>query len=631
MCHANLLATNSSPSSQTITADDHVLAMAERHLVMMNSYCVECDIQFTSHKNYAVHKQIYCNTRRVQSSRTIAHRPKSPVIEHITNNDMAGAWNLMQPSPLILVPCSYVPGRGLVPASNIMFQNSEELMSKMRSIAAPTAKLSITNANGSSAVIRNSIATISSASPTHVAEKAISSSDSEPSASKVVDVEKNNVNSEVCSEEASDGPLDLRVTKEPPKKMEIEDCEKENFNIMELNDKSAPNDVKLKVVPKSETLLEGASPGMPILVKQGVSNCAECNIVFYKHENYLAHKRFYCSSRNEKLLPLSVEDKNSSSKNPAITYSQKDQAKHFTTNPLIQFFCVPCGIKFTSIKNLQAHQTYYCPKREIMAQPSAASETESPPSSPSSSPINTAFTCMSCKNVYSSELSLRKHLCSIYSPKKSGENSPVLARGQTDKQSNALRCIVCGYRGHTLRGMKSHVRGHMSQFENAPHILEDDINAFVVHEKSDDGEKGQNLSLKLIPANGHTEFQQQQFVAGDLGYSCDFCSYTSSYRGNVVRHKRLVHKDKLDEMANNNDDNNELKKCVTRSSASSSSDESTRTTNNNASPPQKNFCNSCRISFSYLPSYMAHKQFYCSASRTAAAEPSRLVEEQAAL
>jgi len=38
-------------------------------------------------------------------------------------------------------------------------------------------------------------------------------------------------------------------------------------------------------------------PFSQVLVKSGVSKCQECNIVFCKHENYVAHKKHYCSAR----------------------------------------------------------------------------------------------------------------------------------------------------------------------------------------------------------------------------------------------------------------------------------------------------------------------------------------------
>lgn len=49
-------------------------------------------------------------------------------------------------------------------------------------------------------------------------------------------------------------------------------------------------------------LSSGEIPTIPaaapqVLVKQGVSKCKECNIVFCKYENYVIHKKHYCSAR----------------------------------------------------------------------------------------------------------------------------------------------------------------------------------------------------------------------------------------------------------------------------------------------------------------------------------------------
>lgn len=47
-----------------------------------------------------------------------------------------------------------------------------------------------------------------------------------------------------------------------------------------------------------------------VLVKQGVSKCKECNIVFCKYENYVIHKKHYCSAR------LQDDDTSKSSASP---------------------------------------------------------------------------------------------------------------------------------------------------------------------------------------------------------------------------------------------------------------------------------------------------------------------------
>lgn len=120
-------------------------------------------------------------------------------------------------------------------------------------------------------------------------------------------------------------------------------------------------------------------PPPQVLVKQGDSKCQECNIVFYKLENYIAHKKHYCSARK---LPSAVES-SQEEKTPSPLASSPPQTMSppksestkskspignqiaSTSKPgaLYQFICAACGIKFTSYDNLTAHQTYYCPKR----------------------------------------------------------------------------------------------------------------------------------------------------------------------------------------------------------------------------------------------------------------------------
>lgn len=114
------------------------------------------------------------------------------------------------------------------------------------------------------------------------------------------------------------------------------------------------------------------SHGQPqIFVKQGVSKCKECNIVFCKYENYLAHKKHYCSARNlddkdgaPKVSPppssspiIGTNSTNSGSGSSTIVQAPP------TPHAYQQLICAACGIKFTSLDNLSAHQMYYCPKR----------------------------------------------------------------------------------------------------------------------------------------------------------------------------------------------------------------------------------------------------------------------------
>lgn len=102
-------------------------------------------------------------------------------------------------------------------------------------------------------------------------------------------------------------------------------------------------------------------PPPHVLVKQGESKCNECNIVFYRIENFVAHKMYYCGANAATKM---TEEKPVS---PPMTTSPKELPKEPAPStsklPVYQFICAACGIKFTSYDNLTAHQTYYCPKR----------------------------------------------------------------------------------------------------------------------------------------------------------------------------------------------------------------------------------------------------------------------------
>jgi zinc finger protein ZFPM1 len=110
-----------------------------------------------------------------------------------------------------------------------------------------------------------------------------------------------------------------------------------------------------------------APPAPPlILVKQGVSRCEECNIVFNKVENYEVHKKHYCSARPRSAESGSPEEGGKAASTPSPTPSQTAPAP--PGKILKQYICAHCGIKFSSITNLKVHQTHYCVKREINQQ-----------------------------------------------------------------------------------------------------------------------------------------------------------------------------------------------------------------------------------------------------------------------
>lgn len=133
------------------------------------------------------------------------------------------------------------------------------------------------------------------------------------------------------------------------------------------NSNTANNADKQQTVLNINKKSSSGALGQPqIFVKQGVSKCKECNIVFCKYENYLAHKKHYCSARN-----LDDKDGSKPSPPPSPVPSNVAGGAPGTAPPLAyqQLICAACGIKFTSLDNLSAHQMYYCPKRiEIAVQ-----------------------------------------------------------------------------------------------------------------------------------------------------------------------------------------------------------------------------------------------------------------------
>lgn len=136
-----------------------------------------------------------------------------------------------------------------------------------------------------------------------------------------------------------------------------------------LNSISPTNNVQVPVL----------SNAPQIFVKQGDSKCKECNIVFCKYENYLAHKKHYCSARN-----LDQDGENAKTSPPISPQAASPStptggasmiggaSRGSSGGPPVsyqQLICAACGIKFTSLDNLSAHQMYYCPKRGDVQMP----------------------------------------------------------------------------------------------------------------------------------------------------------------------------------------------------------------------------------------------------------------------
>ncbi|PNF27198.1 hypothetical protein B7P43_G06490 [Cryptotermes secundus] len=316
------------------------------------------------------------------------------------------------------------------------------------------------------------------------------------------------------------------------------------------------------------------APPPQVLVKQGVSKCRECNIVFCKHENYMAHKKHYCSARlegggggggdggsvpspqggvpsspsgntsNSGSPPHSKDHGRSASPTIGSSSGQQQQSPVGQKPPtLLQFICAACGIKFTSYDNLTAHQAYYCPKRtELMAK--TAAETVS-----DKTPVSTARKCVKCKVAVPGD-QLAAHQCFSVSGSSGWKCpccdvvSPTASAAQKHMDSHsgvkAFRCIICRYKGNTLRGMRTHIRMHFEK--RSTDLQEENFISCIIGD-----EEGFGSQQAVIVQPPETAVIEPQIAEGgdssriEKLHFCDLCNYSSTYKGNVVRHHRLVH------------------------------------------------------------------------------------------
>lgn len=285
-------------------------------------------------------------------------------------------------------------------------------------------------------------------------------------------------------------------------------------------------------------------------VQPSMSRCHECNIVFYKHANYLAHKAHYCAGRhqssgagmNAALASPSTESLESVSGevkaaittsalksqrmcSPPVKSREPNENQGMVSTPVaapatrwptasgtpspelvatlddtgstIQYYCIPCRIKFSSLDTLRAHKRFYCPSRFNTNSNSSSSSSSISPSAASSqqrrSPISSTVKTNGDINV-----DLRPHRIptvgdSVSSTHVSGRcpqlrppapSGPATGAAlppvhqcphcdyvaQSDSRlvdhirahapSRAFRCALCGYRGNTVRGMRMHGKMH---------------------------------------------------------------------------------------------------------------------------------------------------------------------------
>ncbi|XP_053402736.1 zinc finger protein ZFPM2-like [Mercenaria mercenaria] len=342
----------------------------------------------------------------------------------------------------------------------------------------------------------------------------------------------------------------------------------------------------------------------PIPPLQSVSRCVECNIVFYKHENYLIHKEHYCSGRRGNKDSSSSDSDNGEqemkdseatdrSKSHASTETLSKMKSDVTAKSLgdrqqestprdevcYRFYCIPCKIKFSSAGTLKAHKEFYCPHGKDSNENSSDKDSfdrDGERSSPNSSDLST-YQCENCKTDFCSARLLKLHICMcemapapllrcLYCDYVTQTENRLSEHMKVHVPTKAFKCNICGYRGNTARGMRMHGKMHV---ENGEEFTDDNMIEFeepplVPIQKNGVCEKGPvDMETELIRMKNEPykrrrsrkSFEKSENMVPFLGQNmltqiCAACGQTFGNVSDFVIHLRMHEIAALEAMKN---------------------------------------------------------------------------------
>ncbi|VEN45936.1 unnamed protein product [Callosobruchus maculatus] len=672
-----------SPSPSPLNISTAVIPNGESPADNQDRYCAECDIRFSSQKTYRAHKMHYCNSRhmvkppqvppaKATSSCTSGSSPTSPVDTTCRTPPSPSAqlpptqqpFLALPTNPIIIVPYSLFRSASVLPTLStvtglpnpdtpcfLLPNGTLQPMTSTLNVNAqppqpPPEVLKAVNKPKETSVIRET-----SSAPLDLSIR----KSPEPN-DLVIDLgnehEKENMKRSPSPEKIECTPSLHNSPSTTPQsgkslspKRKLEEISRSSSP---KRNRSTPKSTleKSRTSPESNSLpqfdihasllMRGSlplftpevqlrlsevpvippAPVIPqVLVKQGVSKCKDCNIVFCKHENYVIHKKHYCSARtqNEEGSPKTpgsppVSPTSTGTASPAAQYQQ--------------LICLACGIKFTSLDNLNAHQAYYCLKRgELEVRKCGKCRAVAEPGH-QCAPL-TALAGWKCP------------CCDVISPTASA------AQRHLDSHTGvkAYRCTICRYKGNTLRGMRTHIRMHFDK--RSPDLQEEKYIAYIIEDK------GMEVSVvrpQLLSDDRAVSPASLAEPSQEL-HQCPHCPYSSVHKASVVSHVKLVHEAASSEESplNGSDDKTKsmpaldedeelyIKKeaiepeviiaqgdepLVKEEPIEPSSRPKSKTPEEEvlqeAAKPGTKYCKSCDISFNYYKTFLAHKKFYCS-------------------
>lgn len=511
--------------------------MEQQHIASkQDTYCKECNIQFSSFSTFKCHKEVYCSKRFMGLS--AANSPSSSLVSPGSDSGR-----------LMLSPATLQHA--------MISANTKTSNAQPRVILAPPILVS----SKESSDIKYSY-------PTVIVQPVLHERETPPP--------KDPTENRVSSSSSLDMPLDLSTSKGESPRGSKSSAPKVTEEMVEEQTKELDLSVKVKeerlsprstasmspssrqmVTPKSSpssphsqrsedpSLSElprlMASPIPPLItvpqlsfmgkpvpaVPHSVSKCSDCNIVFYKRENYLIHKKHYCSSRQGKsvsededsstdmmsrrqvlstrLAAAATPERSHSVDSSETSPQEKPEVKEPTTpgrtakspqedklSPsrareageiIYRFYCVPCKIKFSSASTLQAHKEFYCPHGKESEHTVLGKNKMEGKSSPKSE--DDAIKCPRCEVLLPSSRHLKMHFCAgmasqmpvfrcLYCDFVTQTETRLSEHMKAHMPTKAYRCTLCGYRGNTVRGMRMHGKVHLDNGEEFTddHMLE---------------------------------------------------------------------------------------------------------------------------------------------------------------
>ncbi|KAI1309394.1 Zinc finger protein ush [Halotydeus destructor] len=675
----------------TDDSDDNEVVLSS---LPQSRYCTDCEIQFNSLRTFKVHKQLYCGTRHTNgkvNSNGASHKRKAAT--DIPNEPPRRPVGRASASPAALTSETN-------PSPQSSSLNSANLLNQPIYIAISTNPLilvpcSYNNTTGGLNFPSSSSPGLITVNGGDLANLTVASQIDSKSMQNPLEAHRTLKSSAQLRSNNDDGPLDLSIKVQSEGQGEhIDEPKRRRREPIRVEDTTDDNNSRSSCSPNNPlplptimSLSTEASPG--IRLKQGSFRCNDCGIVFFKEDVYQAHKSLYCSARKQVIIASSpspeppesdhqpssspdivVDSKRAPEVSPLIRLSSPAKSNGTTSppvqspphQPVFQFFCVACGIRFSTMDNLHAHQTYYCLKRSGLPPPPIVSD----------------------------ELSASCNSKSDSRPKSAKSSSD----SATPVTTQCFRCSICGYKGHTVRGMRTHVRIHQDKIQGASEesFIDCVSETTVMRTRSNGSSSRRRRSLEpstsSLSGNDSKSILNQHFESSEneeanngseneankdqrndsrssaeAVHNCQHCTYTSSYKGNVVRHIKLVHKELVNKsnqsgkkrnLSTTTEDSNigpedvqiepsDLSRTPVRvqrspsplnlvgatlsslqaaiSSASGISGSPSNGNSNSLSPNSissqskkigPKYCRSCDISFQYLSSFIAHKKYYCS-------------------